>query len=429
MEIDTIRVAPIAEETVLWFEFLLKPELLEKHVTNEIKAVEIMSEFLNIPSENSQQINEVNSPDSDSLNKLESLPLKLGRKHLALKILALKVASYINWNLSTIEKNLSIQKQVQLMSDLCSITSGRLVNLPLSLVHEVPVSSDGNKNALSFALTLYHRWILRAQVLKGSCIKSKPYGVMIQTPEQANGNLDEKFIAGFEPFTATSIEFLNSIIDDPEPFKMLMFESFVPLEESSFSKNESFNGQKFDKFVIISKTELKTQIYFDLCSYYIFTKKYDLANEMALLCKSNLEKLKLECKKSDLRFCTVTDEDLRGYLLACGIFEQHTPSLFQRFNESLFNNRKNLEAILIEDNYKYEIPLIHRKCLESTVEKTLPEYPKIIALNCIRYILDDTNIITSNLAFFILPEAQKTALFKHCIKVCEGITSVIINNI
>lgn len=147
MDIDTIKVVSIAEETVLWFEFLLKPELLEKHVTSETKAVEIINEFLNI-KENSQQINEVNSPDSESLNKLESLPLKLGRKHLALKILALKVASYINWNLGIIEKNLSIQKQVQLMSDLCSITSGRLVNLPLSLVHEVPVSSDGNKNAL-----------------------------------------------------------------------------------------------------------------------------------------------------------------------------------------------------------------------------------------------------------------------------------------
>lgn len=148
MEIDTIKVVPLAEETVLWFEFLLKPELLSKHVTNEAKAVEILCEFLkNIP-ENSQQTNEASSPDSDSLNKLESLPLKLGRKQLALKVLALKVASFINFNLGIIEKNLTIQKQVQLLSDLCSIVSGRLVNLPLSLVHEVPVSSDGNKNAL-----------------------------------------------------------------------------------------------------------------------------------------------------------------------------------------------------------------------------------------------------------------------------------------
>jgi integrator complex subunit 8 len=148
MEIDTIKSAPLCEETVLWFEFLLKPELLEKHVKNETRAIEVMTEFLNIIPDNNQQVNEINSPDSDSLNKIESLSLKLGRKQLALKILALKVASFFNWKLDVIEKNLAIQKQVQLLSDLCSITSGRIVNLPLSLVHEVPVSIDGSKSAL-----------------------------------------------------------------------------------------------------------------------------------------------------------------------------------------------------------------------------------------------------------------------------------------
>lgn len=244
---------------------------------------------------------------------------------------------------------------------------------------------------------------------------------MVQTPEQPNGNSDEKFISGLEPFTATSIEFLHGIIADPEPFKMLIFESFVPLEQGSVNKNEAFNGQKFDKFVIISKTELKTQIYFDLCSYYIFTKKYDLATEMAQSCKNNLEKLKVECrgKLSELRFCSVTDDDLNGYLLACGIFEQHAPSLFQRFNESLLNNRKNIETILTEDNYKFEIPFVHRKSLESSInDKSSSEYMKVIALNCIRYILEDSNIVTSNLSFFTLKtEAQKTQLLKYCIQV------------
>lgn len=137
------------EETTLWFEFLLKPELLEKQITNQTKALEVISEFLNImPPENSQIINDINSPESDSLSK--SLTNKFGRKQLAIKILALKIAScdFIHWNLDIIEKYLPISKQVQLLSDLCSITSGRLVNLPLSLVHEVPVSNDGSKSAL-----------------------------------------------------------------------------------------------------------------------------------------------------------------------------------------------------------------------------------------------------------------------------------------
>ena len=145
MEIDSA-----CEETTLWFEFLLKPELLEKQMTNQAKALEIMSEFLNIIPPENTQINEINSPESDSLTKIESLTNKFGRKQLAIKILALKISScdYIHWNLDIIEKYLPISKQVQLLSDLCSITSGRLVNLPLSLVHEVPVSNDGSKSAL-----------------------------------------------------------------------------------------------------------------------------------------------------------------------------------------------------------------------------------------------------------------------------------------
>lgn len=366
---------------------------------------------------------EINSPDSDSLNKIESLSLKLGRKQLALKILSLKVASFLNFNLDTFEKFLPVQKQIQLLSDLCSISSGRLVNLPLSLVHEVPLSPEGNKSALNFALTLYHRWLLRAHVLKGNASKAKPYVHIIMTgPDQPNNsNPDDKFFAGIEPFTPTSIEFLNQIIADPEPFRMLTFESFVPLEESTANKNEAYNGQKFDRSNIISKTELKAQIYYDLCAYNIFIKKYEVGRQMIVLCRDNLKKLKLEYagRLSEIRFCTVTDEELNGYLSACGIFEQEPPSLFQRFNESILNKSKDLEQILNEDNFNREIPFVHRKSLEVDHEPGSCEGLKLLALNNIRYVLDDTNIISSDITGlrFKNPE-QRTIFLKNFIQVC-----------
>lgn len=105
------------------------------------------------------------TPDIESaMNRTEGL--KIGRKQLALKILGLKVASYLKWNLQVLERNLPLQKQVQVLSDLCSVTSDKMVNLPLSLVHECTLGPEGSKKAFNFALTLYHRWILRAQVLK-----------------------------------------------------------------------------------------------------------------------------------------------------------------------------------------------------------------------------------------------------------------------
>lgn len=92
--------------------------------------------------------------------------LNVGLKALALKILSLKVASKLKWDLDVFERNLSLQKQVQLISDLCSVTSDKLVTLPLSHVHECKLGPNGSKSAFDFALTLYHRWVLRAQVLK-----------------------------------------------------------------------------------------------------------------------------------------------------------------------------------------------------------------------------------------------------------------------
>ncbi|CRK97815.1 CLUMA_CG011191, isoform A [Clunio marinus] len=418
-DIDSIKSAPMCEETVLWFEFLLKPELLEGFLKNEKEgsahAISVMGEFLGISgNENPQQVNEINSPDSDSLNKCESLSLKLGRKQLALKILSLKVASYLNFNLEIFEKCLPIQKQIQLLSDLASVASGRLVNLPLSLVHEVPLSPEGNKAALNFALTLYHRWLLRAHVLRGNATRSKPFVHIMTTPDQPNNNSnpDDKFFAGIEPFTPSSIEFLNQIIDDPDPFRMLTFESFVPLKESS-SKLEPYNGQKFDKSIIISKTELKAQIYYDLCAYNIFIKKYDIGKEMILLCRDNLNKLKQEHdgNLSSNRFCTVTDDDLRGYLLACGILDHKSTTLFQRFNESILNKSNDLETILNEDNFKREIPFIHRKTLEVEQDKSGNEYFKLLALNTIRFVLDTKNILTSDTTTLNLKENAKRLIF------------------
>lgn len=85
-------------------------------------------------------------------------------------VLATKIFNFIaikNASFSEIfEKNLPLQKQVQLLSDLCTVTAGKYVNLPMSMAQDSQISPEGNKRAFNFALTLYHRWVLRAQVFK-----------------------------------------------------------------------------------------------------------------------------------------------------------------------------------------------------------------------------------------------------------------------
>lgn len=400
MEIDLLRPKSVpASDEVHWFEFLLDKNLLEKHIhdaNNSGKVEQLLRQFLSIFPEN-QQVNDLNSPDVD-LSKNEGLLYH--RKYLALKILALKVAGFLKWNL---EKSLPLQKQVQILSDLCSITCGRIVNLPLSLVHEVQaIGSDCNKAALNFALTLYHRWVLRSQVLKGSYTKIKPYVHVVTTPEQTNGYSiqDDMFISSLEPTTPTSIEFLKQIIADPEPFKILNFYSFIPLDAKTEMKEH-----KIEITQAISKTELKTQIYYDLAFYYMFVKKYDLAKENILLCRDNLIELKKEYygkPPGEFEFCSVTDDELKGYLMACGVFDE-TPNLMQRLNKSILDKYKNIVDILKEDNLMKEIPMVQRKIVELDIEaisvgqrefKEL-EY-RVVALNSIRYVIGENNILSSD---------------------------------
>lgn len=60
--------------------------------------IELISQFLSISPENQSNAIDITSPDIESaLNKNEGL--KIGHKQLALKILGLKVASHLKWNL------------------------------------------------------------------------------------------------------------------------------------------------------------------------------------------------------------------------------------------------------------------------------------------------------------------------------------------
>lgn len=52
------------------------------------------------------------------------------------------------------------------MQDLCIITAGKMMELPITADTDLTLGADGNRNAFKFALTLYHRWVLRTQLLK-----------------------------------------------------------------------------------------------------------------------------------------------------------------------------------------------------------------------------------------------------------------------
>lgn len=377
-------------------------------VVSDPSPTELITQFLSIAPENQNQ-NELNSPEADSMNKNEGL--KYSKKQLALKVLALKVAAFLRWDLDVLEKNLPLQRQVQLLSDLCSVTAGKAVNLPLSLVHECPIiGPEGSKHSLNFALTLYHRWVLRAQVIRGSATKSlKPFNLVAGVPDTTPYSMrDDSFINSLEPFTNISIDFLNQVLVDPEPFRILTYDSFVALDAHVDGVQ-----QRFDTAVVISKIELKAQIHYDLCLLYLYVQKYELAKQNILLSKDNFEQLKQEYSKKPSKtflYCSVDEEQLHGYMLACGVTGEPS-GLLQRLNESVVNHYSDIVVILKEDNIRREIPMTQRKTLELNVEGYVsmgsPESHAndqkelelaVVALNVIRHVLDGDDILGSNIA-------------------------------
>lgn len=364
--------------------------------------IDLIQLFLSVTPDPSQVPTEPSSPDSDA-NKKEGLQAKIGRKQLALKILALKVAAHLHFNLDIIEKSLPLSKQVQLLSDLCTVTSGKVQNLPISLVHECVIGPDGSKHSLTFALTLYHRFILRAQVRRGCQTKTNKV-VMIPPDPNLIPTRDDYFISSMEALTQNSIDFLTQIMEDAEQFKLLTYECFVALDANSDNVL-----QKFDAAEPISKIEVQTQIYFDLCIYFLFIKSYFKARENVLKCRDSLRMLKHEYAlkgKRDFLYCTVDEEELEAYLLACGVFEEHQ-SLLLRMNKSIMAKYEGIVDVLKEDNLKCEIPFVQRKILELDIEGSLSTvqlssngkeiYFTVIALNTIRHIVDDDDMMAFDL--------------------------------
>lgn len=172
------------------------------------------------------------------------------------------------------------------------------------------------------------------------------------------------FVESLKPFTQTSIDFLTKICDNDD-FIALTYDSFVAL-----TSNSERTSQNFDQAIVLTRTELRAQICFDLCTFYLHIKKYDLARANAIACRNNLAELKEQYKasgKSDFAFCSLNEDELCGYMLACGVGDQKL-GLLHRLNESMLHQYKDITDILKADNLNNEIPLVNRRILELDIE-------------------------------------------------------------
>lgn len=233
---------------------------------------------------------------------------------------------------------------------------------------------------------------------------------LLTNQDQANTFRDEMFLSSLEPFTQNSIDFLNQIYQDDEQFTVPTYDSFVALSSNTLCDRVE---QDFENSIIISKAELRAQIAYDLCDYFLHDKKYKIAKQKVIECRDNLEILKKEYEERSINnknennflFCTFSQEDLEGRLMALGLFDRQKIGLLYRMNESVLNNYKDMETILLQDNILMEIPLVNRRIveldMEDEVERESQNVSKdvlvhIAALNKIRSIIDPDDLFSFN---------------------------------
>jgi integrator complex subunit 8 len=111
---------------------------------------------------NAEQNNDNKVIENDISDTKINVISKWTYKNLALKILSLKVAAYLKWDLELLQKKLPLQMQLTLFQDLFYITMDIIVEIPL--VPEYSANNISDRDL--FTLILYHRWLLKAIVFR-----------------------------------------------------------------------------------------------------------------------------------------------------------------------------------------------------------------------------------------------------------------------
>lgn len=109
-----------------------------------------------------QKENEVKIVDTESNDAKSSTAIKWTHRNLALKILSLKIAAHLKWDLDVLEKKLPLPIQLTLLQDLLYITSDLIVEIPTIPEFTIHPISD----QVLFTIVLYHRWHIRAIIYR-----------------------------------------------------------------------------------------------------------------------------------------------------------------------------------------------------------------------------------------------------------------------
>ncbi|KAL2741275.1 integrator complex subunit 8 isoform X1 [Vespula maculifrons] len=398
MDVDLLRpgTVPISPDTILWFEFLLNPSLLQKHLSKsnpDPSSTDLIIKFITINSD--QKESDTKSTDVE-VNETKSSMTKWSHKNLALKILSLKVAAHLKWNLDILEKKLPLPIQVTLLQDLFYITTDTIVEIPAIPDFSIHNVSD---QAL-FTIVLYHRWHIRAIIYRALNNKQSKQQFLhipgIQESAYVPPGMVDEIIRKLETHVPNSVNILNAVLQSTDlKLKALSFDTFQMLTEDSTEIK-----QNWENMYSINIEEVKCQIHYDLAVFHLLREEYQEAKNHVGQAKEIFYKFDTS---ESLTYCKIQKEFLDGCCLACEVpIDGIMSTLTQQLQSSIKDQYVNILQILQTDNISREIPKVYRDNLELDIQGGSVNRKLVVArdlllqiqcLNLVRNILNESVIL------------------------------------
>lgn len=194
-----------------------------------------------------------------------------------------------------------------------------------------------------------------------------------------------------------SLDFLKQALTWPKLPDMLTFDCFLVLTESS-------SEIQFDwsRAVAVPRAEFLAQLNYEMATLYFYTEEYEAATDHFVQAKTHLDSV-----SQKIGFLTVNPATLDSYLIACNSqTSAWKNTLLHQLHASVSSHFKGLLNILLQDNLKKQIPLVHRVNIELDIAAAISSgkftvardlLPKVQALNSLRYILGNDKVkLTEN---------------------------------
>ncbi|KAL9868578.1 integrator complex subunit 8 isoform 1-T1 [Geothlypis trichas] len=340
---------PCTPPQTSWFEFVLEEALLEQHLQKpspDPPPVQLIVQFLeqaSKPSVNEQ--NQVQLPPDNKRNRI-------------LKLLALKVAAHLKWDLDVLEKSLSVPVLNMLLNELLCISK-----VPPGTKH-VDVDLSSLPPTTAMAILLYNRWAIRTIVQSSfpvKQVKPGPPQLNVMNHIQQEKELTENILKVLKEQAADSILVLEGALKLNKDLYVHTIRTLDLLAmEPGMVNGETESSTAGLK---ISAEEIQCQVCYDLGAIYFQQGSTNAAvHEKAKEKFFKTKELIAKNGSSSLHF-TIDEERLAGYCQACEVLtsssddasQQATP--YSKIHSCMKSGKyQDLVKIFLEDNLTLSLP-------------------------------------------------------------------------